>query len=153
MARIGYLYLHGGLWDGQQIIPASWVEQAKEGKVAASYGFHYANLWWSLPEKGAYMARGRHSQLILVLPRLDIVAVTTGVLRDDEFYSPARLIDDIAAAVKSDTPLSPDPIAKALLATAVHQAATEKPIAVAAIPELAKEISGKTLSSTTTSSR
>src|SRR6266404_7838846 len=28
MARIGYLYLHNGLWDGKQIIPASWVDRA-----------------------------------------------------------------------------------------------------------------------------
>ncbi|MGY4234854.1 CubicO group peptidase (beta-lactamase class C family) [Bradyrhizobium sp. USDA 4449] len=144
MARIGYLYLHNGAWEGKQIIPSAWVERAQEGKIAASFGFHYANLWWSLPEKGAYMARGRHSQLIVVLPRLDIVAVMTGVLRDDEFYSVSRFIDDITMAVKSDQPLPPDPIAKALLDAAIRRAATEQPIAIAGIPEFAKEISGKT---------
>jgi CubicO group peptidase (beta-lactamase class C family) len=86
MARVGYLYLHNGMWDGKQIIPSSWVDRVKEGSVSATFGFHYANLWWSRPEKGAYMAQGRHSQWILVLPKLDIVAVMTGVLRDDEFY-------------------------------------------------------------------
>jgi CubicO group peptidase (beta-lactamase class C family) len=25
MLKIGYLYLHDGMWDGQQIMPASWV--------------------------------------------------------------------------------------------------------------------------------
>lgn len=144
MARIGYLYLHHGAWEGKQIIPSSWVERVKEGKVAATFGFHYANLWWSLPEKGAYMARGRHSQLILVLPKLDIVAVMTGVLRDDEFYSVSGLIDDITKTVESDQPLPPDPIAKALLDAAVRKAATDKPIAIANTPELASEISGKT---------
>ena len=82
MARIGYLYLRNGMWEGKQIIPSSWVERSKEGKIAATNGFQYANLWWSLPDKGAYMARGRHSQLILIIPKLDIVAVMTGVLRD-----------------------------------------------------------------------
>ena len=62
MARIGYLYLRNGNWNGQQIIPPSWVERAKGGQVPATFGLHYANLWWSLPEKGAYMALGRHSQ-------------------------------------------------------------------------------------------
>jgi CubicO group peptidase (beta-lactamase class C family) len=144
MARIGYLYLHDGSWDGKQIIPSSWVDRAKQGSISASSGFHYANLWWSLPEKGAYMARGRHSQLILVLPKLDIVAVMTGTLPDGEFYSTSRLIDDISNAVKSETPLAPDPIAKALLAASIRQAATEKPSAVGGTPELAKAISGKT---------
>lgn len=144
MARIGYLYLHSGTWDGTQIIPPAWVDRAREGKVPATFGFHYANLWWSLPEKGAYMARGRHSQVILVLPKLDIVAAMTGILRDDEYYSVSRLIDDISSAVKSDQPLPSDPIAKSLLEAAIRQAATERPTVVAAIPELAKQISGKT---------
>jgi hypothetical protein len=90
------------------------------------------------------MARGRHSQLILVLPKLDIVAVMTGALRDDESYSPSRLINDISGAVKSETPLPPDPIATALLAASIRAAATEKTSAVGGTPELAKAISGKT---------
>ncbi|MGA7810479.1 serine hydrolase domain-containing protein [Bradyrhizobium sp.] len=144
MAKIGYLYLHEGTWDGRQIIPSSWVERSKQGKVPATFGFHYANLWWSLPRKGALMALGRHSQAILVLPKLDIVAVTTGILRDDELYSMRRLVDDISDAVKSDAPLPADPIAKSLLAAAIHQAATERPGPLGGSPELAKQISGKT---------
>lgn len=144
MARIGYLYLRNGMWDGKQIIPSSWVERARAGNVPATFGFHYSNLWWSLPEKGAYMALGRHSQFILVLPKLDIVAIMTGVLRDDEHYPAPRLVDDIAASVKSDTPLPSDPIAQSLLSAAIQKAATEKPSAVGVTPDLAKEISGKT---------
>ncbi len=144
MARIGYLYLHDGMWEGKRIIPSSWVDRTKAGPVRATFGFHYANLWWSYPEKGATMARGRHSQLILVLPKPDVVAVMTGVLRDSEFYSASSLIDDILGAVKSDTSLPDDPIAKALLAAAIRQAATEKPSAVGGTPDLAKAVSGKT---------
>jgi CubicO group peptidase (beta-lactamase class C family) len=144
MARIGYLYLHNGIWDGKQMIPSSWVDRARAGKVKATNGFQYANLWWSLPEKGAYMARGRHSQLILVLPKLDVVAVMTGVMPDDEFYPLFRLIDDISRSVKSDTPLPADPIAQSMLAASIRAAATEKPSPVGETPELAKAVSGKT---------
>jgi CubicO group peptidase (beta-lactamase class C family) len=143
MARIGYLYLHNGTWDGKEIIPSSWVERAKAGQVQATFGNHYANLWWSRPEKGAFMAIGRHSQFILVLPKLDIVATMTGILRDDEFYPLVRLIDDIARSAKSDTPLPADPVAQGLLAAATHAAATEKPSAVAPAPDLAKDVSGR----------
>src|SRR5260370_29929788 len=143
MARIGYLYLHNGLWDGKQIIPSSWADRAKEGKVSATFGYRYGNLWWSLPEKGAYMALGRHSQLILVLPKLDVVAVMTGILRDDEFYPTSRLVDDISNSVTSDQPLPPDPIATSLLAASIRLAATEKPSSVGDVPELARAISGK----------
>jgi hypothetical protein len=68
----------------------------------------------------------------------------TGILRDDEYYSVSRLVDDISNSVKSDIPLPPDPIAKSLLAASLRQAATEKPSAVGGMPELAKIISGKT---------
>jgi len=144
MARFGYLYLRNGMWEGKQIIPSSWVDQAREGKVQATFGYRYANLWWSLPDKGAYMAQGRHSQLILVLPKLDIVAVMTGILRDDQFYPIRRLIDDIASAVKSDQPLPPDAVAQSLLTAAVRDGATERPSPLGKTPELAQQISGKT---------
>jgi CubicO group peptidase (beta-lactamase class C family) len=144
MARVGYLYLHNGIWDGKQIIPSSWVDRSRTGKVKATNGFQYANLWWSLPEKGAYMARGRHSQLILVLPKLDVVAVMTGVMPDDEYYPLGRLIDDISRSVKSDTPLPPDAIAQSVLAASIRAAATEKPTPTGDTPELAKTVSGKT---------
>jgi CubicO group peptidase (beta-lactamase class C family) len=144
MARIGYLYLHSGNWDGRQIIAPSWVDRAKEGKVTATFGFHYANLWWSKPELGALMALGRHSQMILVLPKLDVIAVMTGALRDDEFYPNSRLINEISSTVKSEKPLPPDPVAASLLAATIRQAAAERPSPVGATPELAKAISGKT---------
>ena len=144
MAKIGYLYLHEGMWDGKQIIPSSWVERARAGNVPATFGMHYSNLWWSLPQRGAFMAMGRHSQTIMVLPKLDIVATMTGILRDDEFYPIRRLVDDISASVKSDTALPADPVAQGLLAAAIHGAATEKPSGVGPTPDLAKEISGKT---------
>ena len=143
MARIGYLYLRNGIWEGKQIIPSSWVDRAREGKTPATFGFHYANLWWSLPEMDAFMAQGRHSQLILVLPKLDIVAVMTGILRDDQFYPMRRLVDDIASAVKSDGPLPPDAVGASLLEASVREAATERPSSVGITPELVKQISGK----------
>jgi len=128
------------VWEGKRIIPSSWVDRAQEGKVPATFGFHYANLWWSLPEKGAYMALGRHWQLILVIPKLDVVAVMTGALKDNEFYSVAGLIDDISRAVKSDKALQANSITIALLANAIRQAATEKASAIGGMPELAKAI-------------
>jgi CubicO group peptidase (beta-lactamase class C family) len=144
MAKLGYLYLHQGLWDSQQIIPSSWVDRVRQGPVTATYGYHYANLWWSRPERGAFMALGRHSQIILVLPELDAVAVMTGIRKDDEYFPMIGLIDGIAKAVKSGAPLPSDSAAQTLLAEAIGKAATEQASPVGATPELAKTISGKT---------
>jgi CubicO group peptidase (beta-lactamase class C family) len=142
MARIGYLYLHDGQWEGRRIIPSSWVERVKSGPVTATFGLHYGNLWWSLPEKGAYMALGRHSQHILVIPKFDVVVAMTGYLNDTENYSVSSMVDAISSAVKSDQPLPDNPVAQALLAKAIHRAAEEKPYAVGDTPALAKTISG-----------
>jgi CubicO group peptidase (beta-lactamase class C family) len=144
MAKIGYLYLHHGVWDGRRIIPAAWVDRVSAGEVVATSGYHYAYLWWSKPEKGAYMALGRHSQVIMVLPRPDIVAVMTGILRNDESFQTSRWIDDITGAVTSDAPLPPDPVAQSLLAASIRKAATEVPSPVGVAPDLAGTVSGKT---------
>ena len=78
---------------------------------------------------------------IIVLPRLDIVVVLTGSLRDDASgYSPGRMTDELSDAVRSDKALPANPVAASLLAAAIHQAATEQPSAVGTTPALAKAI-------------
>jgi hypothetical protein len=88
------------------------------------------------------MALGRHSQVILVLPKLDVVAVITGALKDG-YVPKSDLIDGIAEAIKSDTSLPPNSAAQALLAASIQKAATERASQVGPAPELAKTISGK----------
>jgi len=144
MLKIGYLYLHEGMWDGQQVIPASWAARAEAGEVPAKFGLRYANLWWSMPEKGALLALGRHSQWILVLPKYDIVVAMTGYMPDDEYYPVARLIDDVVAAVKSDQALPPDPIGQSALAASVAAAANEQLLPVGGTPALQQTVSGRT---------
>jgi CubicO group peptidase (beta-lactamase class C family) len=144
MAKLGYLYLHDGSWDGQQTVPPSWVDRVRQGPVTATDGYHYANLWWSLPDRDVFMARGRHSQLILVLPKLDVVVVMTGALQEGASLPLTYLIDGVAGAVKSDAALPTDPGAQALLAASIRKAASERAAPVGPTPDLAKAISGKT---------
>ena len=81
MAKIGYLYLHEGLWDGQQLIPAEWVQTATQKHVAADIlNDDYGYLWWVTTVDGhaAYYAAGFGGQFIYVIPDLDLVVVMTG---------------------------------------------------------------------------
>ena len=88
------------------IIPSSWVDRARQGPVKATDGFHYATFGGRFPARRR-QARGRYPQIILVLPKLDIVAVMTGALKDG--YVPTTdLIDGLAGAIKSDASLTPD---------------------------------------------
>jgi hypothetical protein len=85
------------------------------------------------------MATGIRGQLIAVFPDLDIVAVTTA----RKFVSFHALIDRVSGAVKSESALPLNPNASEALATAIRDAAVEKPTVVGPAPEIASAISGK----------
>lgn len=143
MARIGQLFLDGGTWNGAQVVSNEWIEAATQSYVLADidgtgYGYH----WWVLAGafEGVYEARGRGGQGIIVWPDKALVAVFTG--RGVDVRGDVALA--LAEALKSDSPLSPNPEAYARLNTAV-QNATEPPTAkpVPPLPPAAAEMSGK----------
>lgn len=144
MAKIGYLYLRHGEWEGKPLLPAGWVEKTSHATVNmnASFGptLRYSNFFWALPDKKVYMAVGYHCQMIMIFPELDIVAVTTA--RD--FCPIGKMADDISGAVKSETALPPDPAGTNLLAGVIQAISTEKPTEVGTTPEIASSVSGKT---------
>lgn len=98
MAKLGYLYLHEGLWEGQQVVPAEWVRAATQKQAPTVPGdLGYGYQWWVYPLKGeyarypAYAAQGRFGQTIFVVSALDLVLVTTAQIDNhDPIY---KLID------------------------------------------------------------
>ena len=76
MAKFGYLFLNKGQWDGTQIVPEEWVEEATTKHVAATIMDGYGYQWW-VSGKGYYTAVGHKGQFIHVVPELDLVAVFT----------------------------------------------------------------------------
>lgn len=145
MARIGYLYLRKGLWNGRQLLPAAWVEQVFNPTVDMGFGgngpaYRYANGWWSIPSKRAYFTAGFNRQLIVVLPDIDVVVAVTGRRN----YPLPPVIDQITAAVRSREPLPADAAAQDQLAARIREAGLEKPSALpASTPELAATVSRK----------
>jgi CubicO group peptidase (beta-lactamase class C family) len=92
MAKLGYLFLNGGRWQGKQIIGEEWIKESTKNQtgsmrlpawVRAADGYGYQ--WWlgSLKvitqEIRFYGARGRAGQFILVFPEQQMVAVFTGL--------------------------------------------------------------------------
>lgn len=84
MAKLGYLYLNGGNWNGKQIVPAAWVQASVEKHVENPDGLDYGYQWWIYPSHGAYAALGRAGQTILVAPDLDLIVVTTADVEGHE---------------------------------------------------------------------
>jgi len=83
MAKLGYLYLNGGVWDGRQVVPAEWVKTSVQKHITTGDRLDYGYQWWVYPALDAYTARGRGGQLIFVVPRLDMVIVFTASMDND----------------------------------------------------------------------
>lgn len=89
MARLGYLMLRQGNWNGQQLIPADWVVESTRvftpvhqlnppENRRGPYGYGYLWWVWDGPQakgafEGAYDAQGAYGQYIIVMPKLDLV--------------------------------------------------------------------------------
>ncbi|MEA4908313.1 MAG: serine hydrolase [Anaerolineaceae bacterium] len=84
MAKLGYLYLHHGEWDGQQVVPAQWVAEATRRHAGDEGELGYGYQWWTYPALDAYTALGRGGQTIFVVPGADLVIVTTADLEDHD---------------------------------------------------------------------
>src|SRR5690606_20827466 len=68
MAKLGYLYLQGGKWDGQQILSAEWVEDATRKHTDTDGALGYGYQWWIDSALEGYAAFGRYGQTIFVIP-------------------------------------------------------------------------------------
>ena len=89
LAKIGYLFLNNGLWEGKQLVNAAWVEKSTQIQVDGAVktntfvrpGRDYGYAWHLVSEgpfSGMYYAAGRGGQSLTVLPDANIVTVITG---------------------------------------------------------------------------
>ena len=73
MAKIGQLYLNGGVSDGKQIVSTDWVKESTKGHShwdKLAYGY----LWWIIDEKEhSYAAMGDGGNMIYVNTEREIV--------------------------------------------------------------------------------
>ncbi len=98
LARLGLLYLNGGVWDGERILPPGWTDYVHRHSAAQpAHGFGYGAGWWTFPAdsglpQDAIVARGNRGQNVVVIPSLQLVIVRRG------FDGPPNL--DIAALTR-----------------------------------------------------
>ena len=127
MARLGYLYLRGGKWNGTRLIADEFVRAAGnpvEDVVDLPvvdpdrYGNasqHYGLLWWNNADgtlagvpRDAYWSWGLYDSLIVVIPSLDIVVARAGKSwnRDwDTHYDVLKpFLEPIAKSIREDDP-------------------------------------------------
>jgi len=107
-AKLGQLYLDGGLWNGVRVVPEAWVIESQL-RATTLGGDGYGFLWWKrsfLDSHGrtvdAFFASGNGGNFVFVLPALELVVTFTGSnynsdLSDQPFDI---LANDILSAVK-----------------------------------------------------
>jgi putative nucleotidyltransferase with HDIG domain len=88
LARIGYLFLRGGMWGERRIVSEDWVRvstapvvpdiRPDNGRPDAGYGYQ----WWVPDHDGesteVFAGNGYGGQFLLVAPAYDVVAVFNG---------------------------------------------------------------------------
>lgn len=106
LARLGYLYLNDGWWDGKRILPAGWVAESTQAAATfdrtRSYGYF---IWlWNPPPtfRGrpveTYYAYGHRGQYIGIYPELDLLVVMSADATDasrDTFFVQSYIEDFI----------------------------------------------------------
>jgi CubicO group peptidase (beta-lactamase class C family) len=143
MAKLGFLFLHKGQWDGKQIVSRRWVEEATRAQVATPAGDvdPYGYGWWMVPDiEGVYRADGRGGQYIFVLPQWNMIVVTTG-----GGFEMDEIGEQILASISDfEEPLPANPAGVARLEAAIDVVMEPPELTpVNSLPDLAQLISGK----------
>lgn len=152
MARFGQLYLQKGSWNGKQILPAEWIEEATTIKIeqapdlpqatkdSSDWLQGYCYQFWRCRHH-AFRADGAYGQFIIVMPDQDaVIAITveTPDMKDElnlvwEYLLPAIYEGDLPANDSMVTALKQR---LSLLALPIEEKSVD--------PSFVSNISGKT---------
>jgi CubicO group peptidase (beta-lactamase class C family) len=106
LAKLGYLFLKDGVWEGKRLLPEGWVADSTARQVELSGGGAYGFKWWIAPRPApdspvAYAASGYGGQQLIVVPAYDLLAVFTGWnVYDRPALSPFVAKDRVLAAIR-----------------------------------------------------
>jgi len=147
LAKFGQFCLQRGRWNGEQLVPAEWMDaqaslQVRNGDPAEpddwtqGYGYQF----W-LCRHGAYRADGAFGQLAIVMPEQDAVLALTSALTDTAAVV-AAVWEHLLGALEAPGPLPEDPAAARELTAALSGLAIAHP-GGSATSELAASVSGR----------
>jgi CubicO group peptidase (beta-lactamase class C family) len=110
-ARFGMLYLNGGVWGGDRILPDGWIEYTKTAATAAtgkSYGAHF---WLGVPEEynrthtplpeDTMHAVGHEGQFVTIIPSYHTVIVRLGKTRYRQAWDHGAFIGSVLSILRA----------------------------------------------------
>jgi CubicO group peptidase (beta-lactamase class C family) len=85
LAKIGQLFLDGGVWGGRRIVSEQWVSESTRERLrfGRSYRWGYGYHWMQAESRigdqmvSSYFVPGDGNQILAVFPALDMVVVFT----------------------------------------------------------------------------
>jgi CubicO group peptidase (beta-lactamase class C family) len=108
-ARFGMLYLQDGVWNGQRILPAGWVEYTRMPAPADASRRYGAHFWLDVPDgyrasaaplpADAFHAAGHQGQFVTIVPSRNVVIVRLGGTRHHDAWDQTAFVRDVLAAL------------------------------------------------------
>ena len=89
-AKFGLLYLHKGIWNGEQILTPEWVKyvstptNGSNGKYGAHFWLNAGGRYPDAP-KDLFSCNGYQGQWVIIIPSKELVIVRTGLVEDPDF--------------------------------------------------------------------
>lgn len=103
-ARFGQVYLDGGVWHGEQLIPADWLAESTTaqnngaGDGTGSYGLSWWTRQFGTENYDTYYAFGAWGQYIFVVPELNLVTVIASEGPQDSYVPRPYFTDYVLEA-------------------------------------------------------
>jgi CubicO group peptidase (beta-lactamase class C family) len=146
IAKFGQLYLQKGKWNGKQLIPAAWVEEATARQTSngsnpkSDWEQGYGYQFWRC-RNNAFRGDGAFGQFCLVMPDQDaVIAITSGL---GDLQGVLNLVWEKLLPALNNGALSEDSEATQKLQDKLRSLTIRKPKGQATTSVLA-QISGKT---------
>lgn len=146
-AKLGQLYLNGGIWNGKKLVSPEWVAESTSKKIANpndvsrdGYGYQI----WILKNNMGFLFSGMFGQNVFVFPKRDmVIAVTSGSSGIFPHGSLLDIVTEFAAASKnfSIAPIKNFRYANAAkLRNALSEARFGEPLSEGTKPSLAERL-------------
>jgi len=90
-AKLAYLFLNGGVWEGRQVVSEEWVRNSTKVQFVNEDRPDYAYQWWcgeffALDRYfTTYFASGHGGQKVVVVPEFDLILVLAQQVFHNEF--------------------------------------------------------------------
>jgi hypothetical protein len=153
MAKLGQLYLNKGKWNGKQLLPEKWVEEATSLKIQQRPELTQSKRDSSLDDvqgycyqfwrarHNSYQANGAFGQFILIIPEKDAVVVFTA--NSNDMWGELDMAWKYLYPAMEDDPLPDDEGSASLVEQRLASLALPVPPKVSN-EEITSKISGKT---------